>query len=153
MNSSDRYASPRPGGVFVDPFRKNTWSVPASRQIQDWTRGMEISSTRRREVIAERRTALPVFSSKGIRWDVLMVSLLLLLLLLMGILLADMEALHAGGERIGKLSTGIISLEDTNSLLRQELSVAMNHPVLRSKAESMAPENETVIILSASPAQ
>lgn len=112
---------------------------------------MEISTTGRREVIAERRTALPVFSARGIRWDVLMTALLLLFLLFTGILLSDMGALYAGGERIGRLSSGITSLEDTNSQLRQKLSLAMNHPVLQSTAESITEINETVIIPSAFP--
>ena len=42
---------------------------------------MEFNSTGRREVITERKTALPLFSAKGIRWDALMVTLLLILLL------------------------------------------------------------------------
>ena len=119
--------------------------------MQDWTRRMEISTAGHREVIAERRTALPVFSAKGIRWDVLMTALLLLFLLFTCILLSDMGALYAGGERIGRLSNGITSLEDTNSRLRQELSLAVNYPAQRSKTESIAEISETVIILSAIP--
>ena len=151
MDSSDRYDSPRPGGGFGDPAGQRAWPSPVSRQIQDWTRGMEFNSTGRREVITERKTALPVFSAKGIRWDALMITLLLILLLFTGILLADMQALHAGGSRIGKLSAGIMSLEDSNSQLRQELSLAMNHSALLSWAESINPVNETVIVLSAAP--
>ena len=112
---------------------------------------MEISSTRRRNVISERRTALPVFSAKGIRWDALTAALLLILLLFIGILLAEMGALYAGGDRIGKLSAGITSLEDSNSVLRQELNRAMNHPVLLSSTESMIQINETIVIPSAIP--
>ena len=151
MDSSDRYNSPRPGGAFGNSAGQRAWSVPVSRQIQDWTRGMEFNSTGRREVITERKTALPLFSAKGIRWDALMVTLLLILLLFTGILLADMQALHAGGSRIGKLSAGITSLEDSNSQLRQELSLAMNHSAILSRAESINPVNETVIVLSAAP--
>lgn len=134
--------------MFADPRRQNSRPVAASCQMQDWTRQMEISSTGRREVISERRTALPVFSSKGIRWDVLTAALLLLFLLFTGILLSDMGALYAGGERIGRLSSGITSLEDTNSQLRQELSLAMNHSALRSRTENTVQANETVIIIS-----
>ena len=151
LKSSDGYVSSRLGGGFATPRRQSAWPVPASRQIQDWTRGMEISSTRRRSVISERRTALPVFSAKGIRWDALTAALLLILLLFVGILLADMGALFAGGERIGKLSAGITSLEDSNSLLRQELTRAMNHPVLLSNAENMVQINETIVISSIIP--
>ena len=132
VNSSDRYASPRPGGVFADPRRQNPWSVPAACQVQDWTRGLEISSSQRREVIAEKRVALPIISTKGIRWDVLLAVLMLVLFLFLGILLADMQAISAGGVRIGQLSAGIESLESSNTALRQELSFAMNRPVIRS---------------------
>ena len=114
---------------------------------------MEVSTTGRREVIAERRTALPVFSARGIRWDVLMTALLLLFLLFAGILLSDMGALYAGGERIGRLSNGITSLEDTNSQLRQKLSLAVNYPAQRSTTESITEINETVIIQSAFPGE
>ena len=153
VNSSDRYASPRPGGLFADSGRQSPRPVPVSCQMQDWTRRMEISSTDRHAVISEKRTALPVFSAKGIRWDVLTAFLLLLFLLFAGILLSDMGALYAGGERIGRLSSGIISLEDTNSQLRQVLSAALNHPALLSKSESMNEVNETLIVLSAVPAE
>ena len=112
---------------------------------------MEISSGRRRGVIDKKDASLPAFSSEGIRWDVLVIALSLALLLFVCILAADVEAVFAGGDRIGKLSEGIESLEGTNSILRQELSVALNHPVLRSKAESETVLNERVIILSPSP--
>ena len=151
MNSSDRYVSPNPGRFFADPAQQNVWAVPAARQVQDWTRGLEVSSSRRREVIAEKRIALPVFSSKGIRWDVLLAALLLLLLFLLGILLADVQAISAGGVRIGKLSAGIESLESTNTLLRQELTGAMNYPALRSRTDKTASESQLYIIQAAVP--
>ena len=114
---------------------------------------MEISCGRQRGVIAEKRSSLPAFSAKGIRWDVLTVALSLILLLFVCILAADVEALFAGGNRIGKLSAGIRSLEGSNSILREELSVALNHPVLRNKSESGEPLNETVVVLSPAPAE
>ena len=114
---------------------------------------MEISSGRRHGVIDKKRSSLPVFSPDGVRWDVLVIALALALLLFVCILAADVGAIFAGGDRIGKLSAGIESLEGTNSILRQELSVALNHPVLRSKAESETELNERVVILSPSPEQ
>ena len=152
MNSTEEYVAPRRGNTFVDFSRRGVRSVPASRQVQNWTRGMEISYARQHEVIAEKKSSLPVFSAKGIRWDVLTVALSLVLLLFIGILIADVGALYAGGERIGKLSAGIASLEGSNSILREELSTALNHPVLRNK-DSGVELNETVVVLSPAPAE
>ena len=151
MNSSDRYASSRPGGAFADPRRQNPWAIPAARQVQDWTRGLEINTSRRHEVIAEKRIALPVFSAKGIRWDALLTALMLLLLLFLGVLLADMQAISAGGARIGKLSAGIEALETSNTQLRQELSFAMNRPAVRSRADDTSGKAPLYIIQSVIP--
>ena len=150
-NTTEEYAVPRRGNTFADSGRQSAWSVPVSGQVQNWTRGMENSSGRQHGVIDEKRPSLPAFSAEGIRWDVLTVVLALVLLLFFCVLAADVEALHAGGERIGKLSDGIRSLEGSNSILREELSVALNHPVLRNMAESAEPVNETVVVLSPTP--
>ena len=149
MNSSGEYASPRRGRFFADPRPRNAWSVPAACPRQDWTRRLEVHSSRRRDVISERRSALPVFSAKGIRWDVLMTVLLLLLLFFAGILLADVEALSAGGVRIGRLSAGIESLENRNSLLREELYSSSNYSLLRSSAEGPITESRLLTIQTA----
>ena len=111
MNPTEEYAAPRRGNTFADSGRRGAWSYPASGQVQNWARGMELSSGRRRGVINEKKSSLPAFSSEGIRWDVLTVALALVLLLLTGILAADVGALFAGGDRIGKLSDRIESLE------------------------------------------
>ena len=140
MNSIDSGGRPHQKGA-----------VQASRQMQDWTRGMEISCSRQRSVIDEKRTVLPAFSAQGIRRDVLAAALALLLILFAGILCADLEALYAGGERIGKLSAGIASLEDTNALLRDRLSVAMSHPVLVRQAEAPEEGADLFIIQSTVP--
>ena len=150
--SSDEYAAPRRGGIFPALSRRGAWSVPASPQVQSWARNLEISTSRQHSVISEKRIALPVFSARGIRWDVLLVALSLLLLLFLGVLFSDMGALYAGGERVGKLSAGIASLEGTNTRLREELSTALNHPLLRMNAESENQKSETLIILSPFPA-
>ena len=126
----------------------------ASRQVQDWTRHLDYSAGRRR-VIAREDSAVPAFSSRGIRRDVLAVTVALLLVLFAGILFADMSTIWAGGSRIGELSAGIESLEGTNASLQQQLSFAMRHPVLtrmsaqaEAEAEAEARE-EQVITLSA----
>ena len=73
MNSIDSGGRPHQKGA-----------VQASRQMQDWTRGMEISCSRQRSVIDEKRTVLPAFSAQGIRRDVLAAALALLLILFAG---------------------------------------------------------------------
>ena len=151
VNPTEEYAAPRRGNTFADSGRRGARPQPASGQVQNWARGMEISSGRRHGVIDEKRSSLPAFSAEGIRWDVLVVALSLVLVLFIGILAADVSELFAGGERIGRLSDGIRSLEGSNSMLRAELSVALNHPVLRSRAGDAETAGETVVILSPAP--
>ena len=151
VNPTEEYAAPRRGNTFADPARRGAWAYPASGQVQNWTRGMENSRGRRRGVIDEKRSSLPVFSAEGIRWDVLVIALSLVLLLFVCILAADVEAVFAGGDRIGRLSAGIESLEGSNSMLRQELSAALNHPVLRNKAADTETLNERIVVLSPAP--
>ena len=137
----------------VDPggSQQRPGAVYASRQVQNWTRGLEIQTARQREVIAEKRTSLPILSRGGIRWDVLVITLTLLALLFTGILFADLEALYAGGNRIGKLSAGIESLEGSNTLLREQLSIALNHPVLRNQSAAADTEKNLRVIRSTVP--
>ena len=78
-----------------------------------------------------------------------MTVLLLLLLFFAGILLADVEALSAGGVRIGRLSAGIESLENRNSLLREELYSSSNYSLLRSSAEGPITESRLLTIQTA----
>ena len=151
VNPTEEYAAPRRGYGFAGYSRQGAQSVPASRQVQSWTRGMEAAASGWRNVIDEKRQSLPRFSAEGIRWDVLVVALSLVLVLFVSILAADVGELFAGGERIGRLSDGIRSLEGSNSILRAELSVALNHPVLRSKAEGAETVNETIVVLSPAP--
>ena len=151
MNSSDEYTAPRREIPFADSGRWGAPPVSVSRQVQSWTRGLENASGRQHKVIDEKRPSLPALSAEGIRRDVLAITLALILLVFTGILAADMSALFAGGERIGKLSAGIESLEGSNSLLREELSAALNHPVLRNKAAGTETVNETVVVLSPVP--
>ena len=150
-NPAKEYTAPGWGYPFAGSGLQGSRVVPASRQVQNWTRGMEISTGRQRSVINEKQNTLPAFSAKGIRWDVLTVALSLILLLFVCILAADIGALFSGGGRIDRLSAGIESLEGTNAILRQELSAAMNHPVLRNMAGSSEPLNERVVVLSPAP--
>ena len=115
---------PRQRGTFP---AGNRYFAP-SLQVQDWTKGMVNSTGRRRSVITGKASSVPAFSAKGIRRDVLAVTLVLLFILFAGILFADVEAIRAGRNRIGQLSSGIESLEGSNALLEQELSVALRHP-------------------------
>ena len=150
VNPTEEYAAPRRGYGFAGYSRQGAQSVPASRQVQSWTRGREASGAGRRNVIDEKRQSLPRFSAEGIRWDVLTVALALALLLFVSVLVADVGAIFAGGDRIGRLSAGIESLEGANQVLRQELSAALNHPVLRGKAEGET-LNEQLVILPLAP--
>ena len=148
MNSShDHVLTPR-NSAFPAAGRTGARSVSASRQVQDWTRNLGAGSGGWDRVITEDRTALPAFSSRGIRWDILTGTLALLLLLFVGVLFADLENLRAGSERVGKLSAGIEALEDSNARLGERLSVAMRHPVLNRKAEEEAVEYSTVVFLT-----
>ena len=121
----------------------------ASRQVQDWSRGLERHTGRQREVIDEKRIGLPAFTAESVLRGILTAVLILLVI----VLLADLAAVHDSGDRIGRLSAGIESLEGTNSTLRQKLSLALNHPVLRRKAEGAEPANERTVILSADSAE
>ena len=105
----------------------------------------------RRDVIAEKKAPLPAFSPEGIRWDVLVIVLSLAALLFLGILIADVSALYTGGTRIGKLSTGITSLEASNGLLREEISRASVQSFELRSAENEEPER--IVVLSPAPAE
>ena len=52
---------------------------------------------RRRRVIAEMRQPMRPISAEGVRWDVLVISLGLVLLLILGVMFSEAEALLAGG--------------------------------------------------------
>ena len=147
MKSRDQYILP--GRQY--PFSAGGRQYAASRQVQYWTRNMQPRSGSRRDVISRRPSFLPAFSSKGVRWDALVVIVSLLLVLLTGILLSDIGAIRAGGDRIGYLSAGIVSLEGSNNMLQSELSMAMRHPVLQRRNELSEAGEDTVITISAAP--
>ena len=75
------------------------------------------------------------------------------MILFLCILLSDLSCVYAVSTQTSLLSSAIHSLESSNSLLRSELSVALNHPVLRSQADALAPEIVQTILLTAGPAQ
>lgn len=110
---------------------------------------MEVRAVRHRSVIAEKKHPLPVFSAEGIRWDVLIVALSLILLLFICILASDVSALYAGGDRVNRLSTGIASLEQSNSILRDEISRMQFYPATARNAENEEPEK--IVVLSPEP--
>lgn len=145
MDPYREYSVPRQRGAFASRRRQ----APVSRQVQDWTRNVQPRSGDRRSVIDRKAPKLPAFSREGIRWDVLVVVLSLLLALFAGILFADLDAICSGGNRIGKLSAGIVSLEGSNTMLRQELAIVMSHPVLAGKSGQTEIIEETVVTITA----
>ncbi|MBR5960034.1 MAG: hypothetical protein IKZ98_03500 [Clostridia bacterium] len=136
MNTIQGYTLPQREGMFPVPGQQQAFSPYSSRQVQDWTRGLN-SGSRNRSVVTETVRTLPVFSSDGIRWDVLLVTLALLLMLFFSVLLSDVQALNAGGQRIGQLSEGIASLEDNNALLQAELDVSLRNVALSAQVSTL----------------
>ena len=66
-----------------------------------------------------------------------MVTLVLLLVLFFGVLLSDVHALNAGGQRIGQLSEGIASLEDNNALLQAQLDTSLRNVALSAQVSTL----------------
>lgn len=143
VNATDKHISSRRRSASAVPGRRAVYYIPR-RQVQDWTRGLENHTGRRRSVIAEKRIGLPAFSAESLLRGVLAAVLILLVI----ILLADLAAVHAGGSRIGRLSAGISSLEESNSLLRQEISRTGGGALARLQADE---EPERVVVLSPAP--
>ena len=149
VDTTDIHAGPRPQNSYAGIRGRGGFADPASPQIQSWARGMEIRSVKRRHVIAEKKHPLPVFSSEGIRWDMLIIAFSLILLLFAGILVSDVSALYAGSSRISGLSTGIASLEQSNIQLREELSREQAARTFVRKTEDEGPGR--IVILSPAP--
>ena len=120
-----------------------------SRQSQDWTRNLQAGG--RRSVIAERSTALPAFSAKGIRLDMLAITVTVLLVLFAGILFSDLGALRSEGWRVSQLSARNASLEDSNNLLREEIAILSDTAYARVLADRKGEENPRVIMLELAP--
>ena len=149
VNTTDIHAGPRPQNGYAGVHGRGGFADPASPQIQSWARGMEIRSVKQHHVIAEKKHPLPVFSSEGIRWDVLVIAVSLILLLFVSVLAIDVNALYAGSGRISGLSAGIASLEQSNILLREELSRERAARTFIRKPSNEEPER--VVVLSPAP--
>lgn len=119
VNATAEHVFPRQRNA--SPAFGSRGCCPAAR---GWVRSPEFRGACRRDVIMEKRRPLPPFSREGIRRDVIIVMLSLLLVLFLCVLAADISAVMAGSSRIGRLNVSISSLEESNSLLRQELSQA-----------------------------
>ena len=121
----------------------------ACRQVQSWTGRLDTGAGSYRDVITDV-TAVRRKSSR--RTSPAMI-LVLVLALLLCILLYDLSSVYTVSEQTRSLSASVASLESSNNMLRTQLSVARNHPVLRSQAEAQAPEIAETILLTAPPAQ
>ncbi len=127
MNTIQGYALPQQEGLFPVPGRQPSGNPYASLQVQDWTKGLDYESRKYNSVVTETARTLPVFSSRGIRRDVLLITLTLVLVLFFSVLFSDLAALNAGGQRIGQLSAGITTLENHNALLQEQLSLSLRN--------------------------
>lgn len=127
MNTIQGYALPQQEGLFPVPGRQPSGNSYASLQVQDWTKGLDYESRKYNSVVTETARTLPVFSSRGIRRDVLLITLTLVLVLFFSVLFSDLAALNAGGQRIGQLSAGITTLENHNALLQEQLSLSLRN--------------------------
>ena len=143
VNTTDEHVFPRQRNA--SPASGGRGYCPAA---QGWARGLERRSARQRDVIPEKRRPLPAFSREGIRRDFLTVALSLILILFLCILATDLSAMFTGGTRIGRLSVGISSLEESNSLLRQELSRAESRAFSARRSDA---EPGRTVILSPAP--
>ena len=96
----------------------------------------------------EKRRPLPPFSSEGIRRDVIIVTLSLLLVLFLCVLAADINAVLSGSSRIGRLSVGISSLEENNGLLRKQITRAESMAFTTPQSGSEDPGRTVLLALS-----
>ena len=109
---------------------------------------MELRAVQRNEVIPEKRRPLPPFSREGIRRDVIVVTLSLLLVLFLCVLAVDINAVLAGNQRIGRLSVGISSLEENNGLLRKQITRAESTAFSTRQSGSEDPGRTVLLSLS-----
>ena len=118
MNTIRGYAPPRQEGIFPAAGRQQASSC-ASLQVQDWTRGLDAGSRNRNSVITETIHALPVLSSSGIRWDVLLITLILLLSLFLFIGFKELEVKNSRIiNLISSLTFGIYLIHDNWQIRR-----------------------------------
>ena len=123
--------------------------VSAYSQVRNWAGRTDSGAGCYRDVI----TDVTAVRKKGIRRSMPAIILALTLILFISILLSDLCSVNAASAQARALSSSIASLESSNNLLRNELSIALNHPVLRNQADLAEPEITTLIRLTAGPAQ
>ena len=142
IRPSDEVAHSRPGPFFPGSGRQ----IPhcSYRQVQDWTEKLNTGADRQRPVITERS----IRPGRNLRRDLPMMILVTALALFLAILLSDISTVSAVSAETRQLTSTIASLENSNSMLRSELSIALSHPVLRSQAEA---ETGTLVLLTAGP--
>ena len=142
IRPSDEVAHSRPGPFFSGSGRQ----IPhcSYRQVQDWTEKLNTGADRQRPVITERSSR----PGRNLRRDLPMMILVTALALFLAILLSDISTVSAVSAETRQLTSTIASLENSNSMLRSELSIALSHPVLRSQAEA---ETGTLVLLTAGP--
>lgn len=146
INSSDAYKSCRPDPFFRGSGRQDPFF--SYHQVQNWSGKLNTGTGRQHAVIAERAGAARKKRSREL--PVLLLAALMILLL--SILVSDLCMVCTAGAQAGELAASVASLESSNMLLKNELSAALNHPVLRRQAEAQA-EYGTLITLSAGPAR
>ena len=96
--------------------------------------------------------ASPVSSLAGVATTLALVVLLALaLLLFICILVSDVSALCSGGYRIGRLNSGIASLEETNTHLQEKLYWERDRWVLPRSADSADAERTVILSLAPQP--
>lgn len=123
---------------------KNTYHEPAYlQQNRLFSAHRRYDGTRP----VQHQTGRFVFSGSFNR-SILRFTVLLALVLFFIILLFDLLTLYSGGANIGELSARIESLNSSNTLLQEDLNLAMSHPVLKS-VNAQDGEEETIITLTA----
>ena len=137
--NSVAYSFSRRRSGFAGLRRRGGYSVYQTRQTR---RFPDTQHT----VITEKSRPLSAISGEGVRWDVLVVALSLVLLLIVCILGADLEAMVNSGKRISKLNAAIISLEVDNSFLQEQISRAAAESFFLQKTGSA--ESEKIVFLS-----
>ena len=146
IRPSDEAAHSRPGPFFPGSGRQ----IPhcSYRQVQDWTEKFSTGTGRQRPVITER-CGRP--GRNSLHRDLPMIILVTALALFLAILLSDISTVSAVSAETRQLTSTIASLENSNSLLRSELSIALSHPVLLRKSEGTEEDADLFIIQSAIP--
>ena len=143
VNATAEHVFPRQRNA--SPAFGSRGCCPAAR---GWVRSPEFRGACRRDVIMEKRRPLPPFSREGIRRDVIIVMLSLLLVLFLCVLAADINAVLSGSSRIGRLSVGISSLEEHNGLLRKQINRAESAAFSTRQSGSDDPGRTVLLALS-----